>query len=104
MALQPDDVLVVYTDGLVERRGETLDEGLGRLRRVALDGPEDLEALANHLLEALLPEEGPSDDVALAVAAVDTPARGIRGRAACAAGRTHGRAPSASRMARLRRL
>src|SRR5262249_32768778 len=29
--LEPDDVVVVYTDGLVERRAETLDEGLERL-------------------------------------------------------------------------
>src|SRR5262249_54225970 len=63
--LEPDDVVVVYTDGLVERRAETLDEGLERLRQVARDGPDDLEALADHLLQALVPEDGPSDDVAL---------------------------------------
>lgn len=33
--LQPDDLLVLYTDGLVERRGEDLDDGIARLERVA---------------------------------------------------------------------
>ena len=63
--LDPDDALLVYTDGLVERRGESLDAGLDRLLRGARDGPHELEALADHLLDRLLPEEGPGDDVAL---------------------------------------
>ncbi|HZP29640.1 MAG TPA: ATP-binding protein, partial [Acidimicrobiia bacterium] len=54
-----------YTDGLVERRGEMLDAGLERLRTVALDAPRELESLADHLLDALLPEHGATDDVAL---------------------------------------
>jgi len=33
--LPPDSTIVLYTDGLIERRGEILDEGLERLRRYA---------------------------------------------------------------------
>jgi anti-sigma regulatory factor (Ser/Thr protein kinase) len=65
VGLEPDDVLVFYTDGLVERRGESLDEGLNRLVEVAAQAPRALNSLADHLLDALLPEPGPTDDVAL---------------------------------------
>ena len=34
--VRPDDLLVLYTDGLVERRNENLDEGLARLARVTV--------------------------------------------------------------------
>ncbi len=33
--LEPGDAIVLYTDGLVERRGSTLDEGLEQLRSAA---------------------------------------------------------------------
>ena len=33
-------VLVLYTDGLVERRGQPIDEGLARLRQAVLEGRE----------------------------------------------------------------
>ncbi|MEJ2889661.1 SpoIIE family protein phosphatase [Actinomycetospora aeridis] len=42
--LGPGDVLVLYTDGLVERPGHTLDEGLAALARTAVAaGHEDVE-------------------------------------------------------------
>lgn len=59
------DVLVLYTDGLVERRGEHLDQGLERLRREASRLRQDnLEVLADDLVQCLLPEAA-GDDVAL---------------------------------------
>jgi PAS domain S-box-containing protein len=64
-ALAPDDVVVVYTDGLVERRDESLDVGLQRLLEVGRTAPLELEELADHLLDAMLPQPGPTDDVAL---------------------------------------
>ncbi|MDD7965317.1 SpoIIE family protein phosphatase [Actinomycetospora lemnae] len=43
--LRADEVLVLYTDGLVERPGHTLDEGLAALARTAVAaGHEDVEA------------------------------------------------------------
>ena len=35
--------IVLYTDGLVERRGESIDEGLERLRSAVLAGPREPE-------------------------------------------------------------
>jgi len=55
--------LVLYTDGLVERRGPTIDEGIDRLAR-ALSVDPDPDAI----LAAMLGEEEPRDDVALLVA------------------------------------
>lgn len=63
----PGDTIVLYTDGLVERRGESLDVGLARLRAAAQAAPDDLDAMADHLLASVLPDEGPTDDVALLV-------------------------------------
>ena len=66
--LDEGDLLILYTDGLIERRGESVDVGLSRLRDAARHGPGDsLEALADHVLANVLPEEGPADDVALLV-------------------------------------
>jgi serine phosphatase RsbU (regulator of sigma subunit) len=33
--LESGDLLILYTDGLVERRGEDLDHGIARLERIA---------------------------------------------------------------------
>lgn len=68
LQLVAGDVLVLYTDGLIERPGESLDDGFRRLaqalRQLSTDDPEEI---ADCLLEALL-EEGPGrDDVALLV-------------------------------------
>ncbi|BBA95589.1 putative magnesium or manganese-dependent protein phosphatase [Actinacidiphila reveromycinica] len=62
------DTLVLYTDGLVERRGEDIDVGLRRLggtlaRHTAL-GPDDL---ADVLLSRLGVAQGGPDDIALIV-------------------------------------
>lgn len=65
VAVPPGTLLVLYTDGLIERRGESLDEGLGRLAHAVADAPEKLEELADHLLEHLLGGASPEDDVAL---------------------------------------
>ncbi|MBR7833386.1 SpoIIE family protein phosphatase [Actinospica durhamensis] len=56
--------LLLYSDGLIERRGETLDHGLARLRRHAAGLSEDSpDVLCDHVLDALEPDAG--DDVAL---------------------------------------
>ncbi|MGH9048215.1 MAG: SpoIIE family protein phosphatase [Acidimicrobiia bacterium] len=65
VAVPPGTLLVLYTDGLIERRGESLDEGLRRLADAVADAPEKLDELADHLLERLLGGARPDDDVAL---------------------------------------
>nr|WP_281373031.1 SpoIIE family protein phosphatase [Kineococcus aurantiacus] len=64
--LHDGDTVVLYTDGLVERRGEDLDEGLERLRRTVADlAGRDPDELCDELLERL--SDGREDDVALLV-------------------------------------
>lgn len=64
-ALPAGSTLLLYTDGLVERRRQSLDEGLARLI-VAVEehGAEGLEALCDAVLSAMVPRAG-EDDVAL---------------------------------------
>jgi serine/threonine protein phosphatase PrpC len=65
--VRPDDLLVLYTDGLVERRDESLDDGLRRLADEALGfRDEPVEEVANRLIERLVGTTA-SDDVALVV-------------------------------------
>ncbi|MEV1046634.1 SpoIIE family protein phosphatase [Streptomyces sp. NPDC049916] len=59
-------VLLLYTDGLVERRGLSLSDGIDQADRVlgsALHLPSD--QLADHLMTGLAPAGGYTDDVAL---------------------------------------
>jgi len=62
--LVPDSTLLLYTDGLVEKRGVSIDEGLERLATVATDGGQDLEAFCEQLLCSMV-EGDTADDVAL---------------------------------------
>jgi sigma-B regulation protein RsbU (phosphoserine phosphatase) len=63
--LEPGDILILYSDGLVERRGETIDDGIARLCEVAVTGPAEPHDLVDHILRALLPGAGGEDDIAL---------------------------------------
>jgi PAS domain S-box-containing protein len=61
----PGSTVVLYTDGLVERPGEHIDEGLDRLAEAVRAAPVPPEQLCDHVLDALVPEDGTPDDVAL---------------------------------------
>jgi anti-sigma regulatory factor (Ser/Thr protein kinase) len=65
LELPPDTTLLLYTDGLVERRGETLEAGIARLERVLADAPEGLESLCDHVLETAAPDPHRADDIAV---------------------------------------
>lgn len=54
--------VVLYTDGLIERRSESLDAGLDRLAGAARTGPEDPQRLCGHILGALFDPAGQRDD------------------------------------------
>jgi serine phosphatase RsbU (regulator of sigma subunit) len=60
--------VVLYTDGLFERRGETLDEGTARLEAAIRAIPaDDLEQFVDDLLVAMAHEQH-DDDVAVLAA------------------------------------
>ncbi|MBA2283385.1 MAG: serine/threonine-protein phosphatase, partial [Acidimicrobiia bacterium] len=69
--LGPGDVLVAYTDGLIERRRESITDGIERLsaRLTEVDPAAGLDALADALLGLRDPGAGgrTDDDVALVV-------------------------------------
>jgi serine phosphatase RsbU (regulator of sigma subunit) len=72
--VEPGSLVVLYTDGLVERRGEDLGTGLGRLEAaVAAVDPADTEAAADALIAAGLEGFRQRDDIALVCLAVGGP-------------------------------
>jgi PAS domain S-box-containing protein len=65
VAVEPGAAVVLYTDGLVERPGEHIDSGLDRLAALVREGPADPQGICDHLLSELVPDGGPTDDVAI---------------------------------------
>jgi len=57
---------VLYTDGLVERRGESIDDGIARLAAAAAHPDADLDAYCDRLVDVAGPVER-LDDIALVV-------------------------------------
>jgi serine phosphatase RsbU (regulator of sigma subunit) len=64
VTVPPNGTVIVYTDGLVERRGESLDVGLDRLRNAAVSVDGSLEHLLSEVVEGL-DQEGSDDDTAI---------------------------------------
>lgn len=65
LTLPANSTVALYTDGLVEDRTRNIDDGLNALREALRTGPNNLEALADHVLETLGRAAGHDDDVAL---------------------------------------
>jgi anti-sigma regulatory factor (Ser/Thr protein kinase) len=64
--LVPGSTVLLFTDGLVEVRGEAIDEGLFRLRQILQEAPvNDAEGLLSHVLFGMLHDQPGTDDVAL---------------------------------------
>jgi serine phosphatase RsbU (regulator of sigma subunit) len=59
----PGSLLLLYTDGLVERRGESLDVGLTRLRDAVRPDVPDL--VCRDVMQRLVADRAPSDDIAM---------------------------------------
>ena len=69
-AMPPGSTLVLFTDGLVERRGEPIETGLVRVRQaLASLAGAPLDGLCDALVDRVLPG-APEDDVAVLVARV----------------------------------
>ena len=69
---------VLFTDGLVESRGKSIDDGLERLRAFAA-GYANVETLCTGIVDRLVPEQRP-DDIAVIAVRVPPPPEQLRGR------------------------
>ena len=65
ISIEPGSTVAFYTDGLVERRGESLDAGLARLAHAMSTGVPN--AVAGDIMRALIGKSIPRDDIALVV-------------------------------------
>ena len=64
--LRPGDVVIGFSDGLVETRDAAITVGLERLRVAAEHAPEgDLDSLLDHLVDEMLTDQEQDDDVTL---------------------------------------
>jgi anti-anti-sigma factor len=67
--IEPGACVLLYTDGLIERRGQVIDEGLNHLATTATKlCAQPPTTLLDGLLAAALPDTGPADDIALIAA------------------------------------
>lgn len=66
--LVPGSTLMLFTDGLVERRHESIDDGLARVADVLTNSVHlPIGAVADAVLDQLAPADGYDDDVAMVV-------------------------------------
>jgi anti-sigma regulatory factor (Ser/Thr protein kinase)/putative methionine-R-sulfoxide reductase with GAF domain len=66
LTLASGEMILMYTDGLVERRGSALAQGIEELLAVVRTG-DTAERACRKAMEALVPPEGLDDDVAMLV-------------------------------------
>ncbi|MEA2190382.1 MAG: hypothetical protein QOI73_503 [Solirubrobacteraceae bacterium] len=65
IVLEPGETVLLYTDGLVERRDEGIASRLERLRQAMAGAPHELDACLEHVTAALTGDELRLDDIAL---------------------------------------
>ena len=67
-ALPPGATLMLYTDGLVERRSQALDTGIDAAARAVAEHARDHpDHVADHVMAAMTPAAGYEDDVAVLI-------------------------------------
>jgi anti-anti-sigma factor len=72
--LEPGDTVLLYTDGLVERRDQSIDSRLEQLRVALAEAPQELQAALEHLTASLGGDVAlRQDDVALLALRVTPP-------------------------------
>jgi serine phosphatase RsbU (regulator of sigma subunit)/anti-sigma regulatory factor (Ser/Thr protein kinase) len=69
--IPPGGVLCMYTDGLIERRHEPLDDGLARLQSTFV--ADDPDELCTSLMSTLVGSDEPRDDIAVIALRRDVP-------------------------------
>lgn len=67
----PGSAVVLYTDGLIERRDQSIDLGLARLAGVCAGAPSDPDLLGACLLDVMLEGRANDDDIAVVVATLE---------------------------------
>jgi phosphoserine phosphatase RsbU/P len=77
VSIPPGAMVCFYTDGLVERPGEVIDEGLARLCQAVTLQPA--EAACAEVMQALVGSAPPRDDIALLMLRRQPAAPGVRG-------------------------
>jgi sigma-B regulation protein RsbU (phosphoserine phosphatase) len=65
LTLAPGTALCLFTDGLVERRNEPIDQGINRLCQAVSAGSPD--EISTSVMQALVGRQRPGDDIALLV-------------------------------------
>ena len=68
--MEPGETVLLYTDGLIERRDAPIDEDIEVLRRIFEDAPRPLEPCLDHVVGALAPR-AQHDDVAILALRLD---------------------------------
>jgi serine phosphatase RsbU (regulator of sigma subunit)/anti-sigma regulatory factor (Ser/Thr protein kinase)/PAS domain-containing protein len=72
--LEPNSIVLLYSDGLIERRGEAIDDGLARLETAALSlvsAPIDM--FADQLITTMTEQSPPEDDIVVLCFRFDPP-------------------------------
>jgi PAS domain S-box-containing protein len=68
VVLPPGSTLMLYTDGLVERRDVSIDDGIARVGQLLTDGMNlTVDTLAKTVLSEMTPPNGYDDDIAIVV-------------------------------------
>ncbi len=76
--MKPGETLLLFTDGLVERRGEPITDSFDRLLDALSEAPAEVDALCEHVLRKTATTQGRDDDVAvLAVQLLDAKAASL---------------------------
>lgn len=69
--IERGSLLLLYTDGLVERRDASIAIGMDRLAAAARTAGRDPERFCDAIVDSMLGTDGPADDVALLVVATE---------------------------------